>query len=64
MRPGPKTLAICRAALARGPLEFCQPNRRGGSYWRFGRRRFATHTVKRMIEAGLARREGNKVVSA
>lgn len=50
--------AICRAALARGPLV------RDRSHWRFGRRLFNPATVARLIAAGEAVRDGSQVVAA
>jgi hypothetical protein len=46
---------VCRLALARGPLT------RDGSQWRFGRRRFSNETVKRLIDEGVAVRDGGAV---
>jgi hypothetical protein len=50
-------LDFCRAALARGPLV------REGNGWRYGRRRFSNETVKRLIDAGIACRDGPVVRS-
>ena len=53
---GGATLNVCRAALARGPLV------RDGTQWRcYGRRRFSNTTVKQLIEAGVAVRDGRTV---
>ena len=46
---------ICLAALERGPLI------KEGRHWRFGRRRFSNVTVKRLIDAGAAFRDGGIV---
>jgi hypothetical protein len=46
---------ICQAALARGPLI------RDGRHWRFGGRRFSDETVKRLLDEGIAFRDGSIV---
>ena len=45
----------CRAALARGPLI------QDGNTWRYGRRRFSNETVKRLIDQGIAFRDGSLI---
>jgi hypothetical protein len=52
------TLDLCRAALARGPLI------RDGNHWRCGRRRFSNATVQRLIDQGVAVRDGSQVRTA
>jgi hypothetical protein len=49
---------MCRLALARGPLI------QDGRHWRFGRRRFSNATVKRLLDQGIAVRDGRMVKSA
>lgn len=49
------TMATCRAALKRGPLVM------DNNGWKFGRRRFWTGTVSRLIELGEAVRDGDLV---
>jgi hypothetical protein len=51
-------LEQCRAALARGHLL------RDGNHWRFGRRRYSNATVRRLIDEGVAVRDGSIVRSA
>lgn len=57
-----KSEAVCRAALARGVL--IAERGHTGLAWRFGRRRFNTITVARIIAAGDAVRDGDIVRAA
>lgn len=57
-----QAIDIARAALARGPLT--KVHVEGAilpAHYRFGRRIFNAETVKRLIEAGEAIRDGNEV---
>jgi hypothetical protein len=47
---------VCLAALAKQSLV------RKGTAWRIGRRGFSNHTVKALIERGLALRLGDRVI--
>lgn len=51
--------AVCRAALAKGVLVAVRPHT--GLAWKFGRRKFNTATVARIIAAGDAVRVGDVV---
>src|SRR5262249_26694548 len=53
--PGSTAVEACWSALERSPLV------REGNGWRYGRRRFSNATVKRLIDEGLAIREGDTV---
>lgn len=57
-----KSEAVCRAALARGVLIAVRPST--GLAWKFGRRKFNTTTVARIIAAGDAVRDGDIVRAA
>lgn len=50
-----RALAVCREALRRGHLTHDQ------MAWRFGRRCFAFHIVRALIDNGEAVRDGNTV---
>ncbi|WP_398473182.1 hypothetical protein [Tardiphaga sp.] len=53
-----RSAAVCRRALEKGNLVACHHH---GLAWKFGRRKFNSITVSRLIEAGEAVREGNIV---
>jgi hypothetical protein len=55
-----KSAAICRAALARSPLEM-KVYSKGGLMWMFGKRMFSPATVKYLIDRGEAIQIGNVV---
>lgn len=57
-RYAPDTLALCRAALAKGPLV------RDVRHWRFGRRRFNPATVAALIASGEAVRSEYHIIAA
>ena len=60
-----QAVEIARAALERGPMVREQPRGiQGPRLYRFGRRGFHPSTVKRLIEAGEARRVGDRVERA
>lgn len=54
-----RSAAVCRNALARGPLVAFKTGH--GLAWKFGRRMFNTITVSRLIAAGEAVRDGDYV---
>lgn len=56
-----KSAAICRAALARAPLQI-KINPNGGCTWAFGHRLFSSAVVNALIAAGEAIRVGNEVL--
>ena len=55
---------ICIEALKRGPLIAVRTVRGScGVHWKFGRRLFNSETVNALIRAGLAIRQGDKVMA-
>jgi len=62
-RPFGGAVVICLAALQRAPLVAHRSAPQCGPHYRFGRRLFSADTVNTLIAAGLAERQGNKVVA-
>ncbi len=60
--PPLKAAVICRAALRLGSLEIARAGNTIG--WRYGKRIFAAETVRWLIDAGEAVRDGDIVRAA